>query len=225
MAGSLAGENRAATSRVSSPEVTPPSPRSAESAGPGPSQRIWSTEIPSRNRNFTGRLAELEALHANLTLRSLPHPPAQVISGMGGIGKTEIATEYIHRHRDEYEIIWWIRAEHHDRVRDALSASANGWNCDWRAQAAAATGRSRPSWSSGIGNPASMALGVRQRRSALSKGICPRARPAATSSSPRGCRTGRATSRLTVSRSRHSPKKRPSASCAAGCPSSAAPDG
>jgi tetratricopeptide (TPR) repeat protein len=113
-------ENRATTSRVSSPEVAPPSPRSAESAGAGPSQRIWSTEIPSRNRNFTGRVAELEALRVNLTRRSRPHPPAQVISGMGGIGKTEIATEYIHRHRDEYEIIWWIRAEHHDRVRDAL---------------------------------------------------------------------------------------------------------
>jgi Tetratricopeptide repeat len=39
---------------------------------------------------------------------------------MGGIGKTEIAAEYIHLHRDKYEIIWWIRAEHHDRVRDAL---------------------------------------------------------------------------------------------------------
>ena len=39
---------------------------------------------------------------------------------MGGVGKTEIATEYIHVHRDKYEIVWWIRAEHHDRIRDAL---------------------------------------------------------------------------------------------------------
>ena len=39
---------------------------------------------------------------------------------MGGIGKTELATEYIHRNIDKYEIIWWIRAEHHDRVREAL---------------------------------------------------------------------------------------------------------
>ena len=39
---------------------------------------------------------------------------------MGGIGKTELATEYIHRNIDTYEIIWWIRAEHQDRVRDAL---------------------------------------------------------------------------------------------------------
>ena len=44
----------------------------------------------------------------------------QVIAGMGGIGKTELATEYIHRNIDKYEIIWWIRAEHHDRVREAL---------------------------------------------------------------------------------------------------------
>jgi hypothetical protein len=113
-------ENKAATSRPSSPDVTPSSPGPVESATSGPPQRIWSTEIPSRNLNFTGRVAELEALRANLVLRDRPHPPAQVISGMGGIGKTEIATEYIHLHRDEYEIIWWIRAEHHDRVRDAL---------------------------------------------------------------------------------------------------------
>ena len=113
-------ENKTTPSRTTAPDVPPPSPVSAESPTPGPSQPIWSTEIPSRNLNFTGRVAELEALRTNLVLRDRAHPPAQVISGMGGIGKTEIATEYIHRHRDEYEIIWWIRAEHHDRVRDAL---------------------------------------------------------------------------------------------------------
>ena len=85
---------------------------------PRPSQRIWSNEIPSRNLNFTGRVAELEMMCDNLDSRRPPH--VQVISGMGGIGKTEIATEYIHRNIDKYEIIWWIRAEHHDRVRDAL---------------------------------------------------------------------------------------------------------
>lgn len=93
---------------------------SAEAAAPGPSQRIWSNEIPQRNLHFTGRVAELEAIRANLIRGDRPHPPAQLISGMGGVGKTEIATEYIHLNRDKYEIIWWIRAEHHDRVRDAL---------------------------------------------------------------------------------------------------------
>ena len=54
----------------------------------------------------------------NLNSQQPPH--VQVIVGMGGIGKTELATEYIHHNIDKYEIIWWIRAEHHDRVRDAL---------------------------------------------------------------------------------------------------------
>ena len=91
-------------------------------AGTGPPQRIWSNEIPQRNPHFTGRVDELEALRANLTQHDRPHPAAQLISGMGGVGKTEIATEYIHRHRHKYEIIWWIRAEQTDRVRDALVA-------------------------------------------------------------------------------------------------------
>jgi tetratricopeptide (TPR) repeat protein len=85
---------------------------------PRPSHRIWSNEIPSPNPNFTGRATELERLRDNLSSRQSPH--IQVISGMGGIGKTELATQYVHRNIDTYEIIWWIRAEHQDRVRDAL---------------------------------------------------------------------------------------------------------
>jgi Tetratricopeptide repeat/NB-ARC domain len=98
----------------------PASAARAEPSAHGPIQRIWSTEIPRRNPHFTGRIGELHALRANLTRDDRPHPAAQLISGTGGVGKTEIATEYIHLHRDKYEIIWWIRAEHTDRVRDAL---------------------------------------------------------------------------------------------------------
>ena len=87
-------------------------------ATPRQSQRIWSNEIPPRNVYFTGRVSELDLMRDNLSSQQVPH--VQVVVGMGGIGKTELAAEYIHRNRDKYEIIWWIRAEHHDRVRDAL---------------------------------------------------------------------------------------------------------
>jgi tetratricopeptide (TPR) repeat protein len=87
-------------------------------ATPRATRRIWSNEIPSPKPNFTGRATELEKLRDRLF--SQQPPKVQVISGMGGIGKTELATQYIHRNIDAYEIIWWIRAEHQDRVRDAL---------------------------------------------------------------------------------------------------------
>jgi len=54
---------------------------------PRPSHRIWSNEIPSPNPNFTGREAELARLRENLFSRQSP-PHVQVVSGMGGIGKT-----------------------------------------------------------------------------------------------------------------------------------------
>ena len=85
---------------------------------PRPPRRIWSNEIPDRNPNFTGRAAELALLRENLFGQQSPR--VQVISGMGGIGKTELATQYVHGNIDTYGIIWWIRAEHPDRVRDAL---------------------------------------------------------------------------------------------------------
>jgi tetratricopeptide (TPR) repeat protein len=112
-------ENRGEMPAVSQPGVAPAQGRQ-ETGAPGLPQRIWSTEIPSRNPDFTGRVAELEALRANLLNPARPRPAAQIISGMGGVGKTEIAAEYVHLYRDHYEIIWWIRAEHHDRVREAL---------------------------------------------------------------------------------------------------------
>jgi tetratricopeptide (TPR) repeat protein len=87
-------------------------------AAPRPQHRIWSNEIPSRKPNFTGRATELQGLRQNLLSGQRAH--VQVISGVGGVGKTELATEYVHRNIDTYEIVWWIRAEHQDRVRDAL---------------------------------------------------------------------------------------------------------
>ncbi|HET7012975.1 MAG TPA: FxSxx-COOH system tetratricopeptide repeat protein [Streptosporangiaceae bacterium] len=48
--------------------------------------------------------------------------PAQPLFGLGGVGKTEIAAEYAHRHRDDYDLCWWIRCEREDAIVNSLLA-------------------------------------------------------------------------------------------------------
>lgn len=92
--------------------------------GVSPVEPIWGREIPFRNPHFTGRERELDLLRASLGATSqavLGHPP-QPLHGMGGVGKTEIAAEYCHMHAADYDLVWWIRAEQEDTVRNALIA-------------------------------------------------------------------------------------------------------
>lgn len=40
----------------------------------------------------------------------------QVLSGLGGVGKTQIAIEYIYRYANQYKLIWWIDASTKDTL-------------------------------------------------------------------------------------------------------------
>jgi hypothetical protein len=60
-----------------------------------------------RSRQFVGREQQLLALRDGFTGKQ----PSQVISGLGGIGKTELAIQYAHRYRDDYQVVWWVHAD------------------------------------------------------------------------------------------------------------------
>ncbi|MEU4527205.1 FxSxx-COOH system tetratricopeptide repeat protein [Micromonospora ureilytica] len=79
---------------------------------------VWGN-LPPRNPNFTGRDALLEDLHRQIregATAVVPH----ALYGMGGVGKSHLAIEYVYRHQGEYDLIWWIPAERSTQIGASL---------------------------------------------------------------------------------------------------------
>ena len=72
---------------------------------------VWMVPF-RRNPLFTGRVSVLRRLHEMLSSQqtvALNQIPA--LSGLGGIGKTHIALEYVYRYASTYTAVLWINAE------------------------------------------------------------------------------------------------------------------
>ncbi|KJK51066.1 cytochrome C [Lentzea aerocolonigenes] len=84
---------------------------------------VWGN-VPPRNPNFTGRVELLEQLGKRLTAGGATAVLPSALHGMGGIGKTQMATEYIYRHLQDYDLIWWIEAARPTQIRAGLTELA-----------------------------------------------------------------------------------------------------
>ncbi|MEU4742406.1 tetratricopeptide repeat protein [Actinosynnema sp. NPDC023658] len=69
--------------------------------------RIWT--VPSPVRTFTGRSAELGRMKRQMARASLS-TKIIALHGMPGLGKTQLAMAYAERHRDSFDLGWWISA-------------------------------------------------------------------------------------------------------------------
>jgi tetratricopeptide (TPR) repeat protein len=67
------------------------------------------SNLPPRNPNFTGRAELLDALAERLGTDGATSLVAA--HGLGGVGKTQLALEYAHRHAHEYDLAWWVLAD------------------------------------------------------------------------------------------------------------------
>ncbi|MER5795281.1 FxSxx-COOH system tetratricopeptide repeat protein [Streptomyces sp. NPDC001980] len=110
--------------------ATPSEPiDSATEARPGMNRQSAATpallvNVPLRNTTFVGRQSLLGAVEDQLgaqdTAAVLPH----ALHGMGGVGKSQLALEYVYTHQHDYKVICWIPAERESLVLAGLATLA-----------------------------------------------------------------------------------------------------
>lgn len=138
----------------SEPDVRPPRagdvmpPVATEESTGTQLPQVWG-DVPPRNPNFTGRNELLAHLHnALLRNRSTAVLP-QAVYGMGGVGKSQLVNEYVHRHRSELDLVWWIPAENESQILASLTKLAQRLKLDAGPEANSAVPAVREALSTG----------------------------------------------------------------------------
>ena len=83
-----------------------------------------------KNPNFTGRSDLLAALRAKLCdVAPMSWNHRVALYGLGGVGKTQLALEYVFSHKDDYERIYWISAVSEATVFAGFQSIAERTQC------------------------------------------------------------------------------------------------
>ncbi|KAI5363849.1 putative tetratricopeptide-like helical domain superfamily [Septoria linicola] len=72
------------------------------------------------NKDFHGRVDALSKLAHHL----LASPRTAVVHGISGVGKSELALEFLHRFGDEFDAVFWIQADDIAKVRHSFGRIA-----------------------------------------------------------------------------------------------------
>ncbi len=87
---------------------------------PGVLPPVWN--VGPRNPGFVGRDATLVGVRERL--RSGGTGVVQVLHGVGGVGKTQVAIEYAHRYAGVYDVVWGVSAEETGLISEQFAALA-----------------------------------------------------------------------------------------------------
>jgi hypothetical protein len=83
---------------------------------PGASPSTWNVPY-QRNPFFTGREEVIKQLYEALrTGQEAGMAQPQALSGLGGIGKTQVAVEYAHRYNSDFQRVLWAKADSREHL-------------------------------------------------------------------------------------------------------------
>ncbi|MFF4833083.1 FxSxx-COOH system tetratricopeptide repeat protein [Streptomyces sp. NPDC001315] len=80
--------------------------------------------VPLRNTSFVGRQALLRAVEEQLESQDTAAVLPNALHGLGGVGKSQLALEYVYTHQHDYNVICWIPAERESLILAALASLA-----------------------------------------------------------------------------------------------------
>ncbi|MEU5001298.1 FxSxx-COOH system tetratricopeptide repeat protein [Streptomyces sp. NPDC021622] len=81
--------------------------------------------MPPRNPNFTGRERQLTELAEHLERGRTAAILPQAMYGLGGVGKSQLAVEYIYLHQSAYDLVCWIPSDRTSGITNALAQLAS----------------------------------------------------------------------------------------------------
>jgi hypothetical protein len=76
---------------------------------------LWN--VPPKNNNFIGRSELLKQIEDHFRQKTTP-VILIACHGLGGIGKTQVALEFVWQHYKKYNGVFWFNAESRDRLRN-----------------------------------------------------------------------------------------------------------
>ncbi|MER6347521.1 FxSxx-COOH system tetratricopeptide repeat protein [Streptomyces sp. NPDC001595] len=113
---------KALTEAVRGPALPEQPPAFPPAAAPGTQPRFPATASTAavfevrrrRNPHFTGRDGVIADVRRKLLTER--HAAVRALHGTGGIGKTQVALEYVYRFAAQYDVVWWIDAERTEQI-------------------------------------------------------------------------------------------------------------
>ncbi|KAI0199004.1 TPR-like protein [Astrocystis sublimbata] len=94
-----------------------------------PNERTRYLHIPLlKNNRFSGRLMPLTKIESVLdpTPNDNPSLRSMALFGMGGVGKTQLASQYAHESTEKYDVILWILADNSITIGQSFRDIARG---------------------------------------------------------------------------------------------------